>query len=41
MAGLKGHSAFRTDEDAEKFKADQKAKRAAKKAAAAASQEKE
>lgn len=41
MAGLKGHSAFRTDEDAEKFKADQKAKRAAKKAAAAVSQEEE
>ena len=33
MAGLKGHSAFRTDEDAKKVKADQKAKRAAKKAA--------
>ena len=33
MAGLKGHSAFRTDEAADKFKADQKAKRAAKKAA--------
>lgn len=35
MAGLKGHSAFRTDADAEKFKADQKAKRAAKRAAQA------
>lgn len=34
LAGLKGHSAFRTDAGAEKFKADQKAKRAAKKAAA-------
>lgn len=33
MSGLKGHSAFRTDEAADKFKADQKAKRAAKKAA--------
>ena len=33
MANLKGHSAFRTDEAADKFKADQKAKRAAKKAA--------
>lgn len=33
MVGLKGHSAFRTDEAAEKFKADMKAKRAAKKAA--------
>ncbi len=33
MAGLKGHAAFRTDEDAAKFKADQKAKRAAKKTA--------
>lgn len=33
MEKLAGHSAFRTDEDAEKFKADQKAKRAAAKAA--------
>ena len=41
MAGLKGHSAFRTDEDAEKFKADQKAKRAAKKAAESASDDEE
>lgn len=36
MAGLKGYSAFRTDEAADKFKADQKAKRAAKKVAAQA-----
>lgn len=34
MSGLKGYAAFKTDEAAEKFKADQKAKRAAKKAAA-------
>ena len=33
MEKLVGHSAFRTDEEAEKFKADQKAKRAAAKAA--------
>ena len=39
MVGLKGHSAFRTDEEAEKFKADQKAKRAAKKAAEQASED--
>lgn len=32
MTGLKGHSAFRTDEEAEKFKAEQKEKRAKKKA---------
>lgn len=35
MEKLVGHSAFRTDEEAEKFKADQKAKRAAAKAAKA------
>ena len=35
MEKLVGHSAFRTDEEAEKFKADQKAKRAATKAAKA------
>ena len=35
MEKLAGHSAFRTDEEAEKFKADQKAKRAAAKAAKA------
>ena len=35
MQKLVGHSAFRTDEEAEKFKADQKAKRAAAKAAKA------
>lgn len=35
MEKLVGHSAFRTDEEAEKFKADQKAKRAAAKASKA------
>ncbi len=35
MEKLVGHSAFRTDEEAEKFKADQKAKRATAKAAKA------
>lgn len=39
MEKLAGHSAFRTDEEAEKFKADQKAKRAAAKAAKAAVEE--
>lgn len=39
MSGLKGHSAFRTDEAADKFKADQKAKRAAKKAVALESED--
>lgn len=34
LEGLKGHTAFRTKEDAERFSANQKAKRAAKKAAA-------
>ena len=34
LDGLKGHTAFRTKEDAERFSANQKAKRAAKKAAA-------
>ena len=39
MEKLVGHSAFRTDEEAEKFKADQKAKRAAAKAAKAVAEE--
>lgn len=39
MEGLKGHSAFRTDADAEKFKADMKAKRAAQKAEKASPEE--
>lgn len=34
LDGLQGHTAFRTKEDAERFSANQKAKRAAKKAAA-------
>ena len=37
LAGLKGHTAFRTPEEAERFKANQKAKRAAAKAAREAS----
>ena len=39
MEKLVGHSAFRPDEEAEKFKADQKAKRAAAKAAKAEGEE--
>lgn len=39
LEGLKGHTAFRTKEDAEKFSAAQKEKRAAAKAAKLAAQE--
>ena len=35
MSNLQGYAAFRTEAEAEKFKADQKAKRAAAKAAKA------
>ena len=41
LAGLKGHTAFRTKEDAEKFSIAQKEKRAAVKAAQMAEQERE
>ena len=38
LAGLKGHTAFRTAEEADRFKAEQKAKRAARKADRAVSE---
>lgn len=41
LSGLKGHTAFRTKEEADKFSADQKAKRAAAKAARLAALEDE
>lgn len=41
LSGLKGHTAFRTKEEADKFSADQKAKRAAAKAARLAASEDE
>ena len=41
LAGLKGHTAFRTKEEAEKFSIAQKEKRAAVKAAQLAGQESE
>lgn len=41
LRGLKGHTAFRTQEDADKFCADQKAKRAAAKAAKLAARQEE